>query len=74
MTQNTIQKAGKTIAGIFSSETQEHIISTLLGERGRGGSSGGRKGHCDFDAEIVEKNLKGRGEEKENKDVTKLKL
>ena len=73
MTQNTIQKAGKTIAGIFSSETQEHIISTLLGERGRGGSSGGRKGHCDFDAETIEKNLKGRGEEKENKDVTKLK-
>ena len=66
--------AGKTIASIFSSETQEHIISTLLGERGRGGSSGGRKGHCDFDAETVEKNLKGRGEEKENKDVTKLKL
>ena len=65
--------AGKTIASIFSSETQEHIISTLLGERGRGGSSGGRKGHCDFDAETVEKNLKGRGEEKENKDVTKLK-
>ena len=74
MTQNTIQMACKTIAGIFSSETQEHIISTLLGERGRGGSSGGRKGHCDFDAETVEKNLKGRGEEKENKDVTKLKL
>ena len=74
MTQNTIQMAGKTIAGIFSSETQEHIISTLLGERGRGGSSGGRKGHCDFDAETIEKNLKGRGEEKENKDVTKLKL
>ena len=73
MTQNTIQMAGKTIAGIFSSETQEHIISTLLGERGRGGSSGDRKGHCDFDAETVEKNLKGRGEEKENKDVTKLK-
>ena len=74
MTQNTIQMAGKTIASIFSSETQEHIISTLLGERGRGGSSGGRKGHCDFDAETVEKNLKGRGEEKENKAVTKLKL
>ena len=74
MTQNTIQMAGKTIASIFSSETQEHIISTLLGERGRGGSSGGRKGHCDFDAETVEKILKGRGEEKENKDVTKLKL
>ena len=74
MTQNTIQMAGKTIASIFSSETQEHIISTLLGERGRGGSSGGRKGHCDFDAETVEKNQKGRGEEKENKDVTKLKL
>ena len=73
MTQNTIQMAGKIIAGIFSSETQEHIISTLLGERGRGGSSGGRKGHCDFDAETIEKNLKGRGEEKENKDVTKLK-
>ena len=73
MTQNTIQMAGKTIASIFSSETQEHIISTLLGERGRGGSSGGRKGHCDFDAETIEKNLKGRGEEKENKDVTKLK-
>ena len=65
--------AGKTIASIFSSETQEHIISTVLGERGRGGSSGGRKGHCDFDAETIEKNLKGRGEEKENKDVTKLK-
>ena len=64
--------AGKTIAGIFSSETQEHIISALLGERGRGGSSGGRKGHCDL--ETIEKNLKGRGEEKENKDVTKLKL
>ena len=74
MTQNTIQMVGKTIASIFSSETQEHIISTWLGERGRGGSSGGRKGHCDFDAETVEKNQKGRGEEKENKDVTKLKL
>ena len=74
MTQNTIQMTGKTIASIFSSKTQEHIISTLLGERGRGGSSSGRKGHCDFDAETVEKNLKGRGEEKENKDVTKLKL
>ena len=74
MTQNTIQMTGKTIASIFSSETQEHIISTLLGERGRGGSSSGRKGHCDFDAETVEKNLKGRGEEKENKDVMKLKL
>ena len=55
MTQNTIQMASKTIAGIFSSETQEHIISTPMGERGRGGSSGGRKGHCDFDAETVEK-------------------
>ena len=73
MTQNTIQMAGKIITGIFSSETQEHIISASLGERGRGGSSGGQKGHCDFDAETVEKNLKGRGEEKENKDVTKLK-
>ena len=55
MTQNTIQMAGKIITGIFSSETQEHIISASLGERGRGGSSGGRKGHCDFDAETVEK-------------------
>ena len=55
MTQNTIQMAGKTIAGIFSSETQEHIIYASLGERGRGSSSGGRKGHCDFDAGIVEK-------------------
>ena len=47
--------AGKTIAGIFSSETQKHIIYASLGERGRGGSSGGRKGHFDFDAETVEK-------------------
>ena len=47
--------ASKTIAGIFSSETQEHIISASLGERGRGGSSSGWKGHCDFDAETVEK-------------------
>ena len=55
MMQNTIQMAGKTIAGIFSSETQEHIIFASLGERGRGGSLGDRKGHCDFDAETVEK-------------------
>ena len=49
MTQNTVQIAGKTIACIFSSETQEHIIFASLGERGRGGSFGGRKSHCDFD-------------------------
>ena len=73
MTQNTIQMTGKTIASIFSFETQEHIIFALLSERGRGGSSSGWKGHCDFDADSWE-NLKGRGEEKENKDVTKLKL
>ena len=55
MMQNTIQMAGKTIVGIFSSETQEHIIFASLGERGRGGSLGDQKGHCDFDAETVEK-------------------
>ena len=49
MTQNTIQMTGKTIASIFSFETQEHIIFALLSERGRGGSFGGRKGHYDFD-------------------------
>ena len=32
MTQNTIQIASKTIAGIFSSKTQEHIIFASLGE------------------------------------------
>ena len=49
MTQNTIQMTGKTIASIFSFETQEHIIFALLSERGRGGSFSGRKGHYDFD-------------------------
>jgi len=41
ITQNTTQMADKTIASIFSSETQEHIISASLGEGGRGGSFGG---------------------------------
>ena len=54
MTQNTVQIAGKTIACIFSSETQEHIIFASLGERGRGGSFGGRKSHCDFDIWTVD--------------------
>ena len=49
MMQDTIQMTGKTIASIFSFETQEHIIFALLSERGRGGSFGGRKGHYDFD-------------------------
>ena len=66
MTQNTVQIAGKTIVGIFSSETQAHIIFASLGERGRGGAFGGWKSHCDFDIWTVEtwEYLKGRGEER----------
>jgi hypothetical protein len=49
MTQNAIQITRKTIAGIFTSETQEHIIFVLVIERGRGGSFVGQESHCDLD-------------------------
>ena len=49
MTQNTIQMTGKTIASIFSFETQEHIIFALLGERGKEGLFVGQKSHWDLD-------------------------
>ena len=66
MTQNTVQIVGKTIVGIFSSKNQAHIIFASLGERGRRGSFGGWKSHCDFDIRTVEtwEYLKGRGEER----------
>ena len=49
MAQNAVQMARKTIAGIFTSETQKHIIFVSAVERGIGGSFVGPKSHCDVD-------------------------
>ena len=55
----------KAIAGIFTSETQKHIISALVGERGRGDSFVGN----DLDWQ-VRRSKRNMGK----KDVMKLEL
>ena len=48
MTQNAIQITRKTIAGIFPSKTQEHIIFVLVSDGGRGGSFVCQKSHSEM--------------------------
>ncbi len=64
MTQNAIQMARKTIAGIFTSETQEHIKYASAVERGRGCSFVSQESHCDLDIQTVDLDLKEREERK----------